>query len=662
MNDLINRSRLSLLNKVNIISRIAELRGNTNLQRLNVTYLKLYSLVIAILLSTSCSNKLSEDNVNCDGSALGNLGKTFNSKNDELFPMINQDISPNSLFFSQITSSKKGKTTTQAQALFTLDIDGERQKEDITSLLADEFSFFSTPIIREDNGQYEAIFAGVRKKGKSDRNIYSCCFDILKNEICNIEEIKELNTPNFEDSPTLSVDGNSMIFASDREGGVGGLDLYISTKNFGKWSKPVNLGDKFNTDKDDSYPFIDDNYNLYFSSKTFAKDREINIVGSRAPSQEVVEVDSSSLNYDIYVAKNLDLTLGGTLSQFHWEKPKRLPEPINTPFEEITPYVNDNQIYFASDRKNGYGGLDLYSFQLCNPSIVFGNVSSKNDLLWVEGEVVVKNAISGELVQSVPVDEDGNYTLTSVLPGEYILEYYNTCIEDLKLNKNIEIECSEGNILKLKVDFIINRDEIQFDLNQYNIPFFVSGYYKPNTSNNLKELKLLFNYNIMGNADSTLFIENPSNKYDLYAVKVDEAFHKIIEMLSSQLQLISSSCYKKESSKIRIKILGYTDTRSFSGFSKYNGETIDDKNIGFYLGAGQTLNNKLLANLRAYFTYREVLDMLKIRFTDDVLEDNIIWEVGAGEQVGVSSSIKNNDTNSIKNDLMRRVGIKISTK
>ncbi len=69
--------------------------------------------------------------------------------------------------------------------------------------------------------------------------------------------------------PTLSADGNTMIYSSDAYGGQGEMDLYKSVRNSEGWSKPINLGSEINTSGNDVYPFIYDNGDdqiLYFSS------------------------------------------------------------------------------------------------------------------------------------------------------------------------------------------------------------------------------------------------------------------------------------------------------------------------------------------------------------------------------------------------------------
>jgi hypothetical protein len=112
--------------------------------------------------------------------------------------------------------------------------------------------------------------------------------------------------------PALSADGKLMVFASDREGSVGGMDLYASVYEDGEWAEPVNLGDAVNSSANEMYPYLDSNNNLYFSSD--------GIQGYGG--------------YDIYICK----FKGNT-----WEKPVNLSKPINTRYDDVA---------FAVDRSN----------------------------------------------------------------------------------------------------------------------------------------------------------------------------------------------------------------------------------------------------------------------------------------------------------------------
>lgn len=66
--------------------------------------------------------------------------------------------------------------------------------------------------------------------------------------------------------PAVSITGDTLVFASDKHGGIGGVDLYYSVKKMGYWSEPENLGEKINTPGNDMFPFLDGDGALVFAS------------------------------------------------------------------------------------------------------------------------------------------------------------------------------------------------------------------------------------------------------------------------------------------------------------------------------------------------------------------------------------------------------------
>lgn len=146
-----------------------------------------------------------------------------------------------------------------------------------------------------------------------------------------------LNTSAWESQPSISPDGKTIIFSSTRSGGYGGKDLWKSSYlGGGKWSEPENLGEKINTKRDESAPFLHfDGQHLYFSSDGWPG------MGGQ----------------DLFVIDLLDPEA----------KPKNLGYPINTFHDENGLFVGPDgkMAYYASDRfKGSSGGLDLYQFPL----------------------------------------------------------------------------------------------------------------------------------------------------------------------------------------------------------------------------------------------------------------------------------------------------------
>jgi tetratricopeptide (TPR) repeat protein len=130
-------------------------------------------------------------------------------------------------------------------------------------------------------------------------------------------------------SACLAYDGQTIYFSSNRDGGFGGYDIYVSNFDDGKWSLPVNLGSEVNTSGDEITPFFIDG-KIYFSS-----DRWSSIGG-----------------FDIQVTGVVDGV---------WTRASNPGAGFNTMGDDLFPYVSNNgSIYATSNRLGGKGGYDIY--------------------------------------------------------------------------------------------------------------------------------------------------------------------------------------------------------------------------------------------------------------------------------------------------------------
>lgn len=144
-----------------------------------------------------------------------------------------------------------------------------------------------------------------------------------------------INTTAYEGQTSLSSNNQDLYFVSDREGGLGGKDIWVSHFKHNLWSKPENLGAPINTPKDETSPFIHpDNETLYFSSNGHG---------------------GLGMN-DVWVAHRKDNNT--------WDTPLNLGFPINTVGFDGAVFVTakGDHGYLASDRLDTKGGLDLYRF------------------------------------------------------------------------------------------------------------------------------------------------------------------------------------------------------------------------------------------------------------------------------------------------------------
>lgn len=144
-----------------------------------------------------------------------------------------------------------------------------------------------------------------------------------------------INSSFMENSITISPDKQLLFFASNRPGGYGGIDIYVSEKDKkGNWSKSKNLGPMINTKFDEEGPFIDyDGKTLYFSS-----------MGRKGMG-----------GHDIFKSE-FDSVAG------EWTEPVNLGYPINTPDNDIyfVSTQDGKRGYYASVRTDGMGYTDIY--------------------------------------------------------------------------------------------------------------------------------------------------------------------------------------------------------------------------------------------------------------------------------------------------------------
>lgn len=217
-----------------------------------------------------------------------------------------------------------------------------------------------------------------------------------------------VNSRYWDSQPSFSIDGKTLYFTSNRPGGKGGKDIWKTTlKANGQWGKAVNMGDSINTPQDETCPFIHyDDQTLYFASNG-----HIGMGG-----------------FDIFYSRKLNDTT--------WSMPTNIGYPINTSGEEMNLIVgaSGNTAIFSSDKLDGYGGQDLYSFELYEDArpvpttymkgIVFDEKTNQRlaaDFKIIdlenENEVVSATAdpVTGSFLISLPVNK--NYALNVSMDG-----------------------------------------------------------------------------------------------------------------------------------------------------------------------------------------------------------------------------------------------------
>jgi len=206
----------------------------------------------------------------------------------------------------------------------------------------------------------------------------------------NIEELPFNSDAYSVAHPVLGPDEKTMYFASDMPGSLGESDIFkVEIKEDGSFGTPVNLGNTINTEARETFPFITSEEILYFSSDGHPGLGGLDVFGTKIADEKY---DGAILN---------------------------VGEPINSKMDDFT-YIMDEESrkgYFASNRPEGQGADDIYSFTENKPLIfdckqeITGTVRDK-----ISNEVLVGATIkvideNNEEILSTITDSEGNYSL-----------------------------------------------------------------------------------------------------------------------------------------------------------------------------------------------------------------------------------------------------------
>ncbi len=375
-----------------------------------------------------------------------NLGDSINTELSEYLPTFSVDDSL--LVFSRrspdggeyfyrspmITPSHFGKAT-----MIPGDLNQETYKGALTVSADGEWMIFAGNIHGKTYGDYDLYISYYTPKGWSEPE--------------NMGE--GINSEFWESSPTLSPDKRALYFSSNRPGGFGGKDLYVSYRDKkGRWGNPINLGQNINTPADEQAPFIHaDNQTLYFTSNG------LNGYGGT----------------DLFVIRQ---GIDGK-----WSMPENLGFPINTIENEGSLAIAPNGIdaYYASDRSDTRGGLDLYHFELredvrpAKTVFVKGFVYDEKTKRGLPSNVELIDNNTGKPLMVVQTDETGFYFITLPTGRDFTFTVnrmgylFYSKIYDLKdkmadsiYHENIYLEP-----LTLNASLVLKN--IQFDINEYKI-------------------------------------------------------------------------------------------------------------------------------------------------------------------------------------------------
>lgn len=292
------------------------------------------------------------------------------------------------------------------------------------------------------------------KKRKADNKttwikIYKASYE--NNEWGNILELP-FNNDNYSTAhPSLSADEKTLYFASDMPGGYGEADIYkVAIKKNNTYGKPQNLGAIINTKGRETFPFISENNILYFASNG-----HLGLGG-----------------LDIFESK---------LENNEFSIPINLAKPINSPNDDFSFIINSRKKGFiSSNRANGKGFDDIYSFTKCSTTI-FGTVKDidkKSILPNAKVSLLDKN---NTIISEIIVGKEGKYSFEIDCKEFYFIRAVKDEYETIEIPFTSKINTNETELnidltrnvfpIEIGTDLakVFKISLIYFDLDKWNI-------------------------------------------------------------------------------------------------------------------------------------------------------------------------------------------------
>ena len=247
-------------------------------------------------------------------------------------------------------------------------------------------SYHDGPVCFFDNGKRIAFTRNILRdnqpvkdeKGRINLELYFARLT-SENELTAVVPFEHNSIGHTVAHPWVSEDGKLLYFSSDKPGGMGGADLYVSQLTAGKWSVPQNLGPPVNTAGDEFYPFLSGDSLLFFASNGHG----------------------GFGGLDNFVST----LLGST-----YTAPQNLAFPVNSALDDFGLIVapNGREGIFASNRPGGRGYDDIYSYKLNYFKLVGKVVERESKSIIPDAMINVVDSL-GQVVATAVSDQQGNF-------------------------------------------------------------------------------------------------------------------------------------------------------------------------------------------------------------------------------------------------------------
>lgn len=373
---------------------------------------------------------------------VNNIGDNVNSRFDDYTPSITAD-GKRLVFTSRRSDTKGGEIDENSDYKFFEDIyssewNEEKQEWSRAEALEGKVNTESYDAVLSiaPSGDYIFVY---KNNINSQGDIFISHFKPESQTWIEPEKMpRPINTSFFESSVSVTADGNDIYFISERTGGEGRGDIYVSHKTGGNsWSNPKNLGEIINTKEDEKFVFIHPNgKTLYFAS----------------------EGHQSMGSYDIFKSE---------LVNDEWSLPLNLGYPINTVNEESTfSLTSDNKsLLIAAEYEDTHGERDIYIIDVSKYDLLsgdynessFGTVSfevkDNNNKTVRAAEILIYYENYTESIITIETDKNGIASVNLPLNKKYkatILGKKSSTTDTFELMQNTPSETALTRVIKLK--------------------------------------------------------------------------------------------------------------------------------------------------------------------------------------------------------------------
>lgn len=283
------------------------------------------------------------------------------------------------------------------------------------------------------------------KEGTTHLKIYKAT--LIDGQWTDVEELPFNDDVFSTGHPTLSSDNRTLYVVSDRDGGFGKTDIYaVEIYDDGTYGEPLNLGEKINSEGREMFPFVSQDSTLYFSSDGYLNLGLLDIYKSN-----ILKGDDS--------------------------EPENLGAPYNSGYDDFAFFINsDNQKgYFSSNRPNGKGSDDIYSFNSKKCKQILKGIARDSTTGRPLNAVTVRLIDdTGKVIEEVSTEDNGAYTFDVHCNKTYSIVGTKTDYKEDKKTITTSDEDEKVNTLNLSLvpliwDNQIVINPIFFDFDKWNI-------------------------------------------------------------------------------------------------------------------------------------------------------------------------------------------------